>query len=146
MSVRWQKISLGVTVAFALIGGTWFGYERALDPQGESGFFCDKLNFDPIVNTSGWAVSGHFTICGGFGGSGGVFIYVHPIKHSAGREDLVFRYIDDDGHWPPKVIWKSEREVLIEVEHLSQASKKLSGIGPIKITYKIGKEDFEMAR
>ena len=141
---RIRNISLAIAGALAFLAIAWFWYQRA-DPQGESGFYCDKLDFDPIANTSGWAVSGHFTICGGFGGSGAVYMYVHPIKESEGREYLAFRYSDNDGHWPPKVIWKNEHEVIIQVDHLSQVTKKLSSIGPIKITYQIAKQDFEMS-
>jgi hypothetical protein len=123
----------------------WF-WPADTDPQGGEGFWCDNGNIYYVSNSSGWVVSGHNTVCSGFGGNSAIYIYAHPIGQNEGREFLVFRYFEHGGSNLPKIEWIGENKLLIQVDHVSQVTKKISSIGPVSISYQIGKEDYPMAK
>lgn len=144
---RRPLIIIAALTMFLLIVASllWF-WPDDTDPQGGEGFWCDNRNIDYVSNSSGWVVSGHNTVCSGFGGNSAIYIYAHPVGQNEGREFLVFRYFEHGGSNLPKIEWIGENKLSIQVDQVSQVTKKISSIGPVSISYQIGKEDYPMAK
>ena len=112
------------------------------DPQGDASLWCDKEEMVSIPNSNGWVVSGHNTICTGYGGNSAVYIYVHPVGESSSNKFLVFRYFQYGGEGLPKIEWIDGNNISIKIDRVSEITKKLDNLGPIRIHYTIGKEDY----
>ena len=140
------SVIISLLLILSIMGiGLWIWYDDS-DPQGGQGFLCDNVEFSPIQNASGWTVSGHNTVCSGFGGSSAIYIYVHPTGQSENREFLVFRYFEHGGANLPTIEWLGENKLSIRVEHVSEITKMKSSIGPVRILYQVDKEDYPRAR
>lgn len=138
-------ITAALTLLLLIVTLLWF-WPADTDPQGGAGLWCDNESIDPVSNSSGWVVSGHNTVCSGVGGNSAIYIYAHPIGQKEGREFLVFRYFEHGGSNLPKIEWIGENKLSIQVDHVSQVTKKISSIGPVSISYQIGKEDYPLSR
>lgn len=139
---HWQLIfAVGLTLISLAAVLLWL-WPTDTDPQGGEGFWCDNVNLEAISNSSGWTVSGHNTVCSGFGGNSAIYIYAHPTGQKERREFLVFRYFENRGEDLPKVEWIGENKLSIQVKHVSQITKLVRSVGPVTVVYHIDKEDF----
>lgn len=138
---RSHVIFLSFAIFILTIGFIWLNIYNS-DPQGDATLWCDKEEMVSIPNSNGWVISGHNTICTGYGGNSAVYIYVHPVGESTGKKFLVFRYFQYGGEALPKIEWIDGSNISIEVDRVSEITKKLNEFGPIRIHYSIGKEDY----
>jgi hypothetical protein len=119
----------------------WHWYTDS-DPQGNANVGCTKTDLVPIVSATGVVVSGHNTVCDGFGGDSAIYIYVHRVNEKESGERLVLRYSERTDWDLPKIEWTGANELMIRVKHAIQVSKRVTAIGPVKITYEIDQEDY----
>lgn len=134
-------IRLGFTIFILIIGFIWLNIYNS-DPQGDATLWCYKEEMVSIPNSNGWVISGHNTICTGYGGNSAVYIYVHPAREPEGRKFLVFRYFQYGGEELPKIKWIDKNNISIKIDRVSEITKKLNGLGPVKIHYSIATEDY----
>jgi hypothetical protein len=134
-------IFLSFAIFILTLGFIWCNIYNS-DPQGDAGLWCDKEEMVSIPNPNGWVISGHNTICTGYGGNSAVYIYVHPVGESSGNKFLVFRYFQYGGEALPKIEWIDGNNISIKIDRVSEITKKLNNLGPIRIHYTIGKEDY----
>jgi hypothetical protein len=130
-----------LAAAVVVVAVLWF-WPTDSDPQGDYGFFCDKVDLKPIDGASGWTVSGHTTICNTLGSNVAIYLFVHPAGQGEDRKYLVFRYFEKGGTDLPKIEWTGANELSIRIAQVSQITKMTSSVGPIKISYQVDKEDF----
>jgi hypothetical protein len=112
------------------------------DPQGDANVNCTKTDLDPIASATGLVVSGHNTVCDGFGGDSAIYIYVHRINEKESGDRLVLRYSERTDWDLPKIEWTGTNELRIRVKHAIQVTKRVTAVGPVKITYEIAQEDY----
>ena len=126
---------------FAVVSLLWYRHADS-DPQGDANVNCTKTDLDPMASATGVVVSGHNTVCDGFGGDSAVYIYVHRTDESEGSDRLVLRYSERTDWDLPKIEWIGANELRIRVKHAIQVTKRLTKIGPVKISYEIDQEDY----
>jgi len=140
---RDQLILFGLTLIGALaIALLLWQFHPDSDPQGNANVDCTKTEFKPIRSATGTVVSGHNTVCDGFGGDSAVYIYVHGANEKESKDRLVLRYSERTDWDLPKIEWSGANEVMIRVKHAIQVTKKVTTIGPVKISYQIDQEDY----
>jgi hypothetical protein len=128
-----------LTVFVAMI--VW-QHRTSSDPQGNETLSCYKAELPSVPSSAGMAVTAHNTVCGDFGGTSAIYIYVHRLGEKESRQNLVFRY-SERGDWElPKISWKSENELTIQVPRVVQVTKIVRTIGPVRIKYDIGQQDY----
>jgi hypothetical protein len=112
------------------------------DPQGNANVSCTKAELDPIGSATGVVVSGHNTVCDGFGGDSAVYLYVHRVDEKESSDQLVLRYSERTDWELPKIEWTGENQLMIRVKHVIQVTKKATTLGSVKISYQIEQEDY----
>jgi hypothetical protein len=96
-------VTTGLVSIFLLLAVVFCFWPADSDPQGGDGLWCDNSNINTIKNSSGWTVSGHNTVCSGFGGNSAIYIYAYPEGKKEGRESLIFRYFEHGGAALPQM-------------------------------------------
>jgi len=129
---------------FALIGfvlGSLFTYSTvswsSRDRQGESNGNCDKFAGPSIANGKATTASLHTTACTTLGTSVVGYLYVHPTDQGPRVEHLVLTYSQSGVGESPTIQWTDERHLVVEVSHVSQASKIQTSSGAISIDFRI---------
>jgi hypothetical protein len=140
---RTRSLALASALAGILAVALILWYWRAdSDPQGNANVSCVKAEFDPIRSETGMVVSGHNTVCDGFGGDSAVYIYVHRIDERENSGELVLRYSERTDWELPDIKWTGENQLMIRLKHAIQVTKKVTTIGSVAITYQIEQEDY----
>jgi len=138
---RLVAAALGLTVLLLFVIGV-LAYRGSGDDEGEGNSTCERFSLPSMIGTSGWVVSGHMTGCSPPTASVSGYIYVHLKDQKENIEFMVFRYLDSSKGDEITYKWIDGRTVAISIRSVAKITRLRRSIGPIRIVYEIGTEEY----
>ena len=146
-----RKLARYCILAVTLIGipvvlGLLIAEFRPEDSLGKTSSECDaRGDYRAVANGSGVVVTGHTTGCVVvlLSTTYTTYVYLHRPEESDSSKSLIFRYVEgDENIADPQITWTDDVSLHISVPEVGTVTKQVSSIGPYKISYSIGKEEW----
>lgn len=132
---------LGLAVLVLIMIGV-LAYRDGGNDEGEGNSACERFSLPSMVGTSGWVVSGHMTGCSPPAASVSGYVYIHPKDQKENIKFMVFRYLDSSKRDDITYRWIDRITVAISIRSVAKITRMRRSIGPIKIVYEVGTEEY----
>ena len=111
--------------------------------MGEADENCIYQDLGSVPNGTGLVATAHETACtyGMVHAGETAYVYVHKAGDPDRGKSLVFLFGESKSGGPPQLVWSDSQTLQISVSGVGEVLKQRDSIGPVKISYSIGKEE-----